>query len=106
MVMAIPKKLVVLGDSGVQGWGDPLEGGWCERLRRHWMELPNGPVVYNLGVRGDGLERLSSRLKKEKQERNRAYARKFKKRKLRNDGRGEGAGNGVTGTANNGGAAD
>ena len=37
-------------------------------------------------------------LKKEKQERNRAYARKFKKRKLRNDGRGEGAGNGVTGT--------
>jgi len=62
MVMAIPKKLVVLGDSGVQGWGDPLEGGWCERLRRHWMELPNGPVVYNLGVRGDGLERLSSRL--------------------------------------------
>ena len=40
-------------------------------------------------------------LKKEKQERNRAYARKFKKRKMRNDGRGE-----VTGTANNGGAAD
>ena len=40
------------------------------------------------------------------QGRNRAYARKFKKRKLRNDGRGEGAGNGVTGTANNGGAAD
>ena len=45
-------------------------------------------------------------LKREKQERNRAYARKFKKRKMRNDGRGEGAGNGVTGTANNGGAAD
>jgi hypothetical protein len=45
-------------------------------------------------------------LKKEKHERNRAYARKFKKRKLRNEGRGEGAGNGVTGTANNGGAAD
>ena len=39
-------------------------------------------------------------LKKEKQERNRAYARKFKKRKLRSDG--AGAGNGVTGTANNG----
>ena len=43
-------------------------------------------------------------LKKEKQERNRAYARKFKKRKLRNDGRPDG-GN-VTGTANNGGAAE
>ena len=37
-------------------------------------------------------------LKKEKQERNRAYARKFKKRKLRTDGRPDG-GN-VTGTAN------
>jgi len=45
-----------------------------------------------------------SNLKKEKQERNRAYARKFKKRKLRTDGRHDG-GN-VTGTANNGGAAD
>ena len=43
-------------------------------------------------------------LKKEKQERNRAYARKFKKRKLRSDGRPDG-GN-VTGTLNNGGAAD
>ena len=62
MVMTSPKKLVVLGDSGVQGWGDPLEGGWCERLRRHWMGHPNGPVVYNLGVRGDGLERLAARL--------------------------------------------
>ena len=29
-------------------------------------------------------------LKKEKQERNRAYARKFKKRKLRSDGAGAG----------------
>jgi lysophospholipase L1-like esterase len=62
MVMAIPKKLVALGDSGVFGWGDPLEGGWCERLRRHWMDLPGGPVLYNLGVRGDGLERLAARL--------------------------------------------
>ena len=44
-------------------------------------------------------------LKKEKQERNRAYARKFKKRKLRTDGRTDGMNN-VTGTANNGGAAD
>ncbi|MEB3275892.1 MAG: GDSL-type esterase/lipase family protein [Cyanobacteriota bacterium] len=60
--MQIPKKLVALGDSGVFGWGDPLEGGWCERLRRHWMELPGGPVLYNLGVRGDGLERLTARL--------------------------------------------
>ena len=44
-------------------------------------------------------------LKKEKQERNRAYARKFKKRKLRGDNRSDG-GNTVTGSINNGGAAD
>jgi lysophospholipase L1-like esterase len=62
MPLAVPRKLVVLGDSGVYGWGDPDEGGWCERLRRHWMELPEGPVLYNLGVRGDGLERVAARL--------------------------------------------
>jgi lysophospholipase L1-like esterase len=62
MPAAIPKKLIVLGDSGVYGWGDPEEGGWCERLRRHWMGLPGGPVLYPLGVRGDGLERVAARL--------------------------------------------
>lgn len=61
----VPRKLVALGDSGVYGWGDPDQGGWCERLRRHWMELPGGPVLYNLGVRGDGLERLAARLRSE-----------------------------------------
>lgn len=62
MVLAPARKLVVVGDSGVYGWGDPEQGGWCERLRRHWMGLPQGPVIYNLGVRGDGLERVSARL--------------------------------------------
>jgi len=62
MPLTIPRKLIVLGDSGVYGWGDPEEGGWCERLRRHWMGLPAGPVVYPLGVRGDGLERVAARL--------------------------------------------
>lgn len=65
MTAAIPKKLVVIGDSGVYGWGDPEEGGWCERLRRHWMGLPLGPVLYPLGVRGDGLERVAARLPSE-----------------------------------------
>ena len=65
MTIAIPRKLIVLGDSGVYGWGDPDEGGWCERLRRHWMGLPNGPVLYPLGVRGDGLERVAARLEQE-----------------------------------------
>jgi lysophospholipase L1-like esterase len=62
MVQGVPKKLTVVGDSGVFGWGDAAEGGWCERLRRHWMGLPAGPVLYNLGVRGDGLERVAARL--------------------------------------------
>ena len=65
MPIAIPRKLIVLGDSGVYGWGDPEEGGWCERLRRHWMGLPGGPVLYPLGVRGDGLERVAARLEQE-----------------------------------------
>ena len=67
MPIAIPRKLIVLGDSGVYGWGDPEEGGWCERLRRHWMGLPGGPVLYPLGVRGDGLERVAARLEQEVQ---------------------------------------
>ena len=61
MPLTIPRKLIVLGDSGVYGYGDPEEGGWCERLRRHWMGLPDGPVLYPLGVRGDGLERVAGR---------------------------------------------
>lgn len=65
MAGPIPRKLIVLGDSGAYGWGDPEHGGWCERLRRHWMGLPDGPVVYNLGVRGDGLERVMARLVQE-----------------------------------------
>ena len=65
MALTIPRKLIVVGDSGVYGWGDPEEGGWCERLRRHWMALPDGPVLYPLGVRGDGLERVAARLSAE-----------------------------------------
>jgi lysophospholipase L1-like esterase len=65
MSLFIPRKLIVVGDSGVVGWGDPEEGGWCERLRRHWMGLPQGPVLYPLGVRGDGLERVSARMDQE-----------------------------------------
>lgn len=58
----VPPKLIALGDSGVFGWGDPEGGGWVERLKRHWMPRPQAPVLYNLGVRGDGLERLAARL--------------------------------------------
>ena len=60
-----PKQLVVIGDSGVLGWGDRLAGGWCERLRLRWMQMPEAPVVYPLGVRGDGLERVNARWRME-----------------------------------------
>ena len=63
--MEVPPKLIALGDSGVFGWGDLEAGGWAERLRCHWMLRPQAPVVYNLGVRGDGLERVAARLQRE-----------------------------------------
>ncbi|BEV36292.1 GDSL-type esterase/lipase family protein [Synechococcus sp. M16CYN] len=60
-----PRQLVVLGDSGVLGWGDRDCGGWCQRLRMEWMQLPLAPVIYPLGVRGDGLERVATRWRQE-----------------------------------------
>ena len=59
------KQLIIIGDSGVYGWGDADGGGWCERLRRDWMTRPNHPVIYPLGIRGDGLEKVSQRWFKE-----------------------------------------
>ncbi|NET58012.1 MAG: G-D-S-L family lipolytic protein [Symploca sp. SIO2E6] len=61
-----PLKLVVLGDSLIYGFGDPEGGGWVERLRRQWM-LPDSPghVIYNLGVRGDGVQQVQERLEQE-----------------------------------------
>ena len=55
------KQLIVIGDSCVYGWGDSEGGGWCERLRQRWMMLPEAPVIYPLGIRGDGLEKVSQR---------------------------------------------
>ena len=60
-----PKKLIVIGDSGVYGWGDLEGGGWCERLRQNWLKLKNAPIIYSLGVRGDGLEKVAKRYKNE-----------------------------------------
>ena len=61
----VPRQLLVLGDSGVHGWGDREAGGWCQRLRLRWMNLPGTPVIYPLGVRGDGLERVAARWRSE-----------------------------------------
>ena len=62
----LPLKLVVLGDSLIYGFGDPEGGGWVERLRRQWMS-PDSPghVIYNLGVRGDGVKHVQERLEQE-----------------------------------------
>jgi lysophospholipase L1-like esterase len=61
-----PLKLVVLGDSLVYGFGDPEGGGWVERLRRQWMQ-PDSPghVLYNLGIRGDGVKQVQERVEQE-----------------------------------------
>ncbi len=61
----LPKQLIVIGDSNVYGWGDDIGGGWCERLKKDWLKLKNGPIIYQLGVRGDGIEKVSSRWEKE-----------------------------------------
>ncbi|WP_438822824.1 hypothetical protein [Planktothrix pseudagardhii] len=52
----LPMRIVALGDSLIYGFGDPVGGGWVERLRRLWMS-PNHPghALYNLGVRGNGV---------------------------------------------------
>jgi lysophospholipase L1-like esterase len=77
--VARPKSLtqrwVVVGDSLVYGYGDPIGGGWVERLRRQGLapgQTPGqmlgqtaSPVVYNLGVRGDGVRQVALRLEDE-----------------------------------------
>ncbi|MBX2865544.1 MAG: G-D-S-L family lipolytic protein [Leptolyngbyaceae cyanobacterium MAG.088] len=63
---AHPKKVVVVGDSLIYGYGDTEGGGWVERLRRQWMDPSQpGPIIYNLGVRGDGIRQVAARLESE-----------------------------------------
>ncbi|MEM8613752.1 MAG: GDSL-type esterase/lipase family protein, partial [Cyanobacteria bacterium P01_H01_bin.105] len=61
-----PKKAVIMGDSLIYGYGDVEGGGWVERLRRQWMDPSQpGPIIYNLGVRGDGVQQVAARLENE-----------------------------------------
>jgi len=61
-----PQKVVLIGDSLVYGFGDAEGGGWAERLRRRWMDPDNpGPILYNLGVRGDTVQQVTQRLENE-----------------------------------------
>lgn len=72
-VMQVPrpeKRIVAVGDSLVYGYGDPEGGGWVERLRRRWLQPESpGHAIYNLGVRGDGVQRVAQRLTQEFQTR-------------------------------------
>ncbi|WP_299406075.1 GDSL-type esterase/lipase family protein [Acaryochloris sp. IP29b_bin.148] len=62
----VPLKFVALGDSLVYGYGDPEGGGWVDRLRRQWMHPDHaGPILYNLGVRGDTVKHVARRLESE-----------------------------------------
>jgi len=60
-----PKQLIVIGDSSVYGWGDKEGGGWCERLKKDWLNQKDSPIIYQLGVRGDGIEKVAYRWEKE-----------------------------------------
>jgi len=61
-----PLKIIAVGDSIIYGFGDAVGGGWIERLRRSWM-IPGslGHALYNLGVRGDGVQQVATRLESE-----------------------------------------
>ncbi len=60
---SVPLKVIALGDSLIYGFGDPEGGGWVDRLRRQWMQ--DGPILYNLGVRGDTVRHVAQRLENE-----------------------------------------
>jgi lysophospholipase L1-like esterase len=61
-----PLKIIAIGDSLIYGYGDPVGGGWVERLRRQWLE-PSSPghAIYNLGIRGDAVAQVAQRLEAE-----------------------------------------
>ena len=63
-------RIIAVGDSLIYGFGDPTGGGWVERLRRHWMaESGSSHALYNLGVRGNRVAQVKTRLKAEFEQR-------------------------------------
>ena len=61
-----PLRIIALGDSLVYGFGDPVNGGWVEQLRRQWMSTESaGHILYNLGIRGDRACQVGERLEQE-----------------------------------------
>ena len=63
-------RVLVFGDSISQGFWD-TEGGWVQRIRKHYDELlvrnndSNQPTVFNLGVSGDFTSSVLKRFKHE-----------------------------------------
>ncbi|WP_013325302.1 GDSL-type esterase/lipase family protein [Gloeothece verrucosa] len=61
-----PLRIIAIGDSLIYGYGDPVGGGWVERLRRQWMSPDSsGHALYNLGIRGDRVCQVLERLEPE-----------------------------------------
>ena len=61
-----PLRIIAVGDSLIYGFGDPVGGGWVERLRRQWMHPDEaGHALYNLGIRGNGVAQVQRRLEHE-----------------------------------------
>jgi lysophospholipase L1-like esterase len=60
-----PLRVTAFGDSIIYGYGDPVNGGWVEQLRRQWMATEPSHVLYNLGVRGDTTAQVNQRLEQE-----------------------------------------
>jgi lysophospholipase L1-like esterase len=60
-----PLRITAFGDSLIYGYGDPVNGGWVESLRRRWMGSESGHILYNLGVRGDTAAQVNQRVEQE-----------------------------------------
>ncbi|MFN7714918.1 MAG: GDSL-type esterase/lipase family protein [Pseudanabaenaceae cyanobacterium] len=58
-------RVIAFGDSLIYGYGDGINGGWVEQLRRRWMGQAPGHVLYNMGVRGDTAAHVNQRLETE-----------------------------------------
>jgi lysophospholipase L1-like esterase len=64
-------RILVFGDSITQGYFDIEKGGWCNRLSLHAMQLSvesdwkKDFSIFNLGISGDSLSRLSERFEVE-----------------------------------------
>ena len=61
-------RVLIFGDSITQGLWD-TEGGWVERVRKHYDSLQvtdlagrDEPVIFNLGVSADNSERILKRI--------------------------------------------